>query len=464
MKNNNYRAQLKSLRPLILPAFFVFDGLVVLVASRLALQAFDIGPLRVRLAVALSVAIGLSVFVAGNIYRPRRLGSVLHELQSIALLWSLAMLVIVTTVALSANTSWMSSNIVLAWWVFPLISLLAFRGSIRELMRRLRKAGIDSQYVVLVGAGDTLRKAAGSIRAERWSGVRLVGYFGDVAEVDSSPCLGDAAGLEGYLEAHDVDELWLAFPIARSEQVLNILETVNCNDVELKYIPDSFGDHLMHCRASHFGELPVINLQPSRVRGLSALAKSTVDKVLALLAVVLLSPLLLAVVLAIRLTSPGPAVFKQLRAGIAGERITVYKFRTMKLHEEQLDSYQQAKRGDDRITPIGHFLRKSSVDELPQLFNVLKGEMSLVGPRPHPLKLNEEYQSHIPNYLVRHRVKPGITGLAQVNGFRGETDTMEKMERRIEYDLRYIKEWSLWLDFRILLLTVVRLPFGVNAY
>jgi putative colanic acid biosynthesis UDP-glucose lipid carrier transferase len=191
--------------------------------------------------------------------------------------------------------------------------------------------------------------------------------------------------------------------------------------------------------------------------------KFSFDWIVALLITLIISPLLLFVAGLVRLSSPGPALFRQKRHGVGGESIQILKFRTMKQYAPDDAGYVQATENDERVTGVGRFLRKTSLDELPQLFNVLKGEMSLVGPRPHPLELNQEYKSRIPKYMLRHKVKPGITGWAQVNGYRGQTETKEKMALRIEHDLWYIQNWSLWLDLKILLMT----PFVMihrNAY
>ncbi len=209
--------------------------------------------------------------------------------------------------------------------------------------------------------------------------------------------------------------------------------------------------------------VPLISLSETPLVGGAALAKSVMDKSIALVALILLSPIMVFTALAVKLTSRGPIIFKQKRHGWDGRLVEVYKFRSMKVHEEQEGKVTQATKGDDRITRVGRFIRRTSIDELPQLINVLEGTMSLVGPRPHAIAHNEYYKGQIRSYMLRHRVKPGLTGLAQVNGYRGETETLDKMQGRVNYDLAYINNWSIWLDIEILFKTVFIL-FSRNAY
>jgi putative colanic acid biosynthesis UDP-glucose lipid carrier transferase len=210
--------------------------------------------------------------------------------------------------------------------------------------------------------------------------------------------------------------------------------------------------------------LPVLNFSITPMMGINRLVKTLEDRILAFLLLLLISPLMFIIAIGVKLSSPGPAIFKQRRHGWDGKPITVYKFRTMKVHREEKGQITQASKNDSRITPFGAFLRRTSLDELPQFINVLQGQMSIVGPRPHAIEHNEQYKRLINDYVRRHKVKPGITGWAQVNGWRGETNILEKMQKRIEYDLWYIENWSLWFDLKIILLTVFKGFVGQNAY
>jgi len=223
--------------------------------------------------------------------------------------------------------------------------------------------------------------------------------------------------------------------------------------VDVNVVPDLHQYRLLNQGIVEWGGLPVISLSGTPMTGAEQRIKGVFDRIVSFLLIVLLSPLFLLIALLVRLSGPGHILFRQKRHGIGGESIDIFKFRSMKNHEKPAGEVDQATRDDQRITSIGRFLRRTSLDELPQLFNVAFGEMSLVGPRPHPIELNELFKARIPKYMLRHKVKPGITGWAQVNGFRGITDTEEKMALRIEHDLWYIQNWSLWLDTKILLQT-----------
>ena len=241
------------------------------------------------------------------------------------------------------------------------------------------------------------------------------------------------------------------------------LGALNESVVDISVIPDLYQYRLLNQGIIEWGGMPVINLSGTPMTGSELRLKAAFDRIGSFFILLLISPLFLFLALLVKLSSSGPALFHQKRHGIGGESIDILKFRTMKLHSEPEGEVIQASQDDKRITPIGRFLRRTSLDELPQLINVLRGEMSLVGPRPHAVEHNEEFKSRIPKYMLRHKVKPGITGWAQVNGFRGITDTEEKMALRIEHDLWYIQNWSLWLDIKILLQTPLAM-FHRNAF
>jgi putative colanic acid biosynthesis UDP-glucose lipid carrier transferase len=231
----------------------------------------------------------------------------------------------------------------------------------------------------------------------------------------------------------------------------------------LHFVPDVFGVNIIQGRLGDMGGIPVVGLTVTPFTGVNRLIKRASDVVLSLLILVLISPLLLAVAVGVKLSSPGPVIFRQRRTGLDSEVITVYKFRSMTVEENGAD-VQQATRNDPRVTRFGAFIRKTSLDELPQFINVLQGRMSIVGPRPHAVAHNEQYRKIVKAYMARHKVKPGITGWAQVNGLRGETDTVDKMARRVEYDLEYLRNWSLGLDLLIIARTVKLVVFDRSAY
>ena len=234
--------------------------------------------------------------------------------------------------------------------------------------------------------------------------------------------------------------------------------------ISIKYIPDIFGFNLLNQEVSEIAGVPILQLNGTPIQGINRVIKEIEDKVFSFFILLLVSPIMLVIAIAIKLESKGPILFKQRRHGWNGDEIKVYKFRSMRVHNEDEGKVTQATRNDDRVTKVGRFIRKTSLDELPQFFNVLQGRMSIVGPRPHALAHNEEYKDRVEYYMQRHKVKPGITGWAQVNGLRGETDTIEKMTKRVEYDLFYIENWSLWFDIRIIAKTILTGFIDDNAY
>jgi len=261
-----------------------------------------------------------------------------------------------------------------------------------------------------------------------------------------------------------VDEVWLCLPVGDKEGIFATLDALRHSTANIRLVPDLFALRLINHGVSEVLGIPMLDLSASPITGKVRLMKAVQDRLLGALILLLISPLMLAIALAIKLTSHGPVLYRQLRHGWNGEGIWVYKFRSMVVHQEPDFQVTQARRNDARITPLGAFLRRTSLDELPQFINVLQGRMSIVGPRPHAVAHNEHYKELVPGYMLRHKVKLGITGWAQVNGFRGETDTLDKMEKRVEYDLHYIENVSLWLDLKIIVATVFKGFVHKNAY
>jgi putative colanic acid biosynthesis UDP-glucose lipid carrier transferase len=272
--------------------------------------------------------------------------------------------------------------------------------------------------------------------------------------------------MEAFISDPDsgIDEVWIAMDnaqINRQEAIIKVLQTCS---LRVRYVPDLSMLALLNHVPSRVAGMTVIELNASPLTGPNTLVKAAVDKLISLAALAVLAPVFALIALIIKLDSPGPVFFVQKRHGWDGKVIQILKFRTMNHVEAGSQDVRQAQLNDPRITSVGRFLRKTSLDELPQFINVLRGDMSVVGPRPHPIALNASFVDRINAYMQRHTVKPGITGWAQIHGFRGETETLEKMQRRIEYDLYYIEHWSLWLDFRIMALTMIRGWTGSNAY
>jgi putative colanic acid biosynthesis UDP-glucose lipid carrier transferase len=349
---------------------------------------------------------------------------------------------------------------VLITWALatPALTFIA-RMLMPVVLPRLMAAEGVQRVAVIAGEGELGRTLAERIRSAPFLGIRVVGYFDDrsperLGSGQAREVLGSLCELAGYVKTHRVDLIYLTLPMASQPRILNLLEELRDTTASIYFTPDIFLFDLIQARMDQIGGVPVLAVCETPFYGVSGLVKRLSDIVLALAALVLILPLMLVIAAGIRLTSPGPVLFTQRRYGLDGREIIVYKFRTMTVLEDG-NVVPQATRDDRRVTPFGALLRKYSLDELPQFINVLQGRMSVVGPRPHAVAHNEMYRKLIKGYMIRHKVKPGITGWAQVNGLRGETETLEKMRARIEYDLSYLRNWSLQLDLQIVLKTVL---------
>jgi putative colanic acid biosynthesis UDP-glucose lipid carrier transferase len=300
-----------------------------------------------------------------------------------------------------------------------------------------------------------------------YGATHLLGFFDDrksdrLNGDDMFPLLGRIADLAPFIKARHVQTIYISLPMASQPRILDLLDDMRDTTASIYFVPDFFVTDLIQGRIDMVCGMPVVAVCETPFRGADGLVKRISDMVLAVVILLLISPLLIAISIGVKFTSPGPVIFKQRRYGLDGAEILVYKFRSMTVCEDG-ESIRQAQKGDGRITPLGEFLRRTSLDELPQFFNVLQGRMSIVGPRPHAVAHNELYRKIIKGYMVRHKVRPGITGWAQVNGFRGETETVEKMRSRVEYDLDYLRNWSLRLDLYIIMKTVFIVLRGQSA-
>jgi putative colanic acid biosynthesis UDP-glucose lipid carrier transferase len=356
-------------------------------------------------------------------------------------------------------------RVLLAWALATPATLFAAHRLVPRVLPRLLAAEGLQKKAVIAGANQLGRRLAASLRAEPVYGVRVAGYFDDRApnRINETNVLGSIGALPDYVRTHDIEIIYIALPMASQPRILKLLEELRDTTVSIYFVPDIFVFDLIQARVDTIGGLPVVAVCETPFYGFNGLVKRASDFVIAALALGCLAPMMIAIAIGVKLSSPGPVLFKQRRYGVDGRKIIVYKFRSMSVAEDG-DIVRQATKNDSRVTKFGAFLRKTSLDELPQFINVLQGRMSVVGPRPHAVAHNELYRKLIRGYMIRHKVRPGITGLAQVNGYRGETDTVEKMKARIEYDLAYLRNWSLLLDLQILLKTVVVVLRKQNAY
>jgi len=358
----------------------------------------------------------------------------------------------------------LSRRVLLTWFIATPIALSTSQ-AVRRRANWFAAHGDKAPRHIIVGVNQV-----GFELAKRLPTTGFLGYF-DFRSFDRLAHTLEAEGLRGhcrdvanFVRAHSVNVVYIALPIANVPRMSELINALRDTTASVYFVPDAFAFDLIQGRLVEIGGMPALSICDTPFHGMDAVLKRTMDLALAGLAVLLVSPIMLAVAVAVKLTSKGPAIFRQRRYGLNGEEILVYKFRSM-ITTDDGPVVRQATKSDSRITPVGRFIRKTSLDELPQLFNVLRGTMSLVGPRPHAVAHNEEYRKLINGYMIRHKVRPGITGLAQVQGHRGETNTLEKMAERVRIDLEYLRHWSPWLDIVILSKTVWMIVRGSkNAY
>ena len=353
------------------------------------------------------------------------------------------------------------------WFIATPPLLMAAPLLLRKLMRHVTVVSNTRRRVVIAGANEVSVQLAAAIADRPELGLEHRGFFEDrdpdrVTKLRPSDLLGTLAELPAYVKQHHVDIIFISMPY-HLERTRRLLHDLRDTTASVYLIPEISFIDLIQARVDDIRGIPVIALCETPFQGWSGIKKRALDIAIASLMLVAAIPVMLAIAIGVKLTTGGPVIFKQRRYGLDGEEIVVYKFRTMSVSEDG-DDVRQATRNDPRVTPFGRFLRRYSLDELPQLINVLQGRMSLVGPRPHAIAHNEQYRKLIDGYMVRHKASPGITGLAQVNGCRGETADLAEMKRRIDYDLDYLRHWSLMLDLKILLKTVTVLFRSEKAY
>ena len=358
---------------------------------------------------------------------------------------------------------------VLLWWAVltPVLHWGAVFGG-RKWLRHLRTLPANRRTAIVVGAGPLGVKVSRALKGRGDSGIDFTGYFDDRCDdrvhEDANPQrLGSLSQAAPHVRSRGVHEVYITLPLGSQPRIVELLEQLQGTTASIFYVPDVFGISIIQGRLQDRNGVPVVGICETPFTGTNQLVKRVSDLVLASLILVLITPLLLVLGLGVKLSSPGPVIFRQRRNGLDGGEIIVYKFRSMRAQDNG-SVVPQAVKNDPRITPFGAFIRRTSLDELPQFINVLQGRMSIVGPRPHAVAHNEQYRQLIKAYMVRHKVKPGITGWAQVNGHRGETDTIEKMQARVEYDLEYLRNWSLGLDLQIIARTIKLVFFDRNAY
>ena len=414
-----------------------------------------------------------------EIFRSWRSESLWAEAKQVILCWSVCYSVVVFAGRFTElDGTLFSWPQVFQWYVFTLTMLLFWRLVTRIVLRQLRIRGYNTRKVAIVGTGALAQQVASRIKRCTWGGYQVSGFYDDrhkntildeecrrASGADSkvSDLVGGFDFLVEQAESGELDSIFIALPMRAEKRIQELLERLSNSTASVYVVPDLFVFELLHARTINLNGLPAFGLIGEPMSGLNSWVKRAEDVIGASIILSFIAIPMLLIAIGVKLTSRGPIIFKQHRYGLDGRAIQVYKFRSMTVCENN-DVVTQATKNDMRITPFGGFLRKTSLDELPQFINVLQGRMSIVGPRPHAVAHNEEYRVQIPGYMRRHKIKPGITGWAQVNGWRGETDTLEKMEKRIEHDLHYIHHWTIWWDVKIIIKTVFKGFIGKNAY
>lgn len=395
------------------------------------------------------------LLVSSMVYRSWRGGQLPAMLGRVGLSWTVTWGIVMTWLVLT-QTANDYSRLWLMWWAASSLLLSwAARVGVFFVLSWLRSQGVNHKRVLLVGSGGAVASIRRRVKASAWTGFDVVGVA----------IASNEKALQYAIDNLDPDEVWICQSPGDLKAIQQVLHALRHSTANIRLLPDMGMLQLMNHGMTVVLGLPMLDISNSPMAGFNLVLKWLEDKLVGLFILVLISPLLLVIAVAVKLSSPGPVLFKQKRHGWNGETIEVFKFRSMYVHaEDATKAVTQARKGDPRVTRLGRFLRSTSLDELPQFLNVLAGTMSIVGPRPHAVAHNLQYREHIPRYMLRHKVKPGITGWAQVNGLRGETDTLEKMEARVQADLYYIENWSLWLDFKIILLTIFKGFVGKNAY
>ena len=405
------------------------------------------------------IVLGLIVFSLSFPGTSRLNDSFRRILRDVTINWCLLAGALLFFAYASGNLALFPREVMLTWLAAAPLLMVAANEAARRLVPRILSLQGYQQAAVIAGINEIGLRLAAQFRGKPHLGTRLVGFFDDrsrqrLGDLSAGHnLLGRLGALGAFVKEHRIDQIYITLPMASQPRILALLDDLRDTTASIYFAPDIFVTDLIQGRVDDLGGMPVVAVCDSPFSGANGLIKRGSDILLSLLILLLIAPLMLAIALGVKLSSPGPVLFRQRRYGVDGKDIVVYKFRSMTVCEDG-ERIAQATRNDRRVTRFGAFLRRTSLDELPQFINVLQGRMSIVGPRPHAVAHNELYRKLIKGYMVRHKVRPGITGWAQVNGYRGETNTLDKMQGRIDYDLDYLRNWSLRLDLHIILKTI----------
>lgn len=450
-------------------AYRVIDLMILFSVFLASLYLYQV-PFDRDYLVLLAASLAIYSYLAESVqlYRSWRAGRFSQMLAHVSIIHTVSFLLLVAGLFLLKEAESFSRLVLVSWYLAGLSSLVLWRITARSVKTWRRKRGLSLQQVAVIGltsSGVMLHK---EIAQHVELGFNCIGFFDDrtadrLDELPTEQLMGDVDAAVAMARRGELVKLYICLPMMAEKRIAEIISHLGDTTADVLMVPDFLMKNLMHARMGNVGIIDTISVFESPMFGFQSFYKRSFDLLFSALVLLFVSPLLLVISLAIKTTSTGPVLFRQDRYGLDGKKIGVYKFRSMKVMENG-GAVTQAKRNDSRVTTVGAFLRRTSLDELPQFFNVLLGEMSVVGPRPHAVAHNEEYRKQVAYYMLRHKVRPGITGWAQINGWRGETDTLEKMQMRVKYDLDYIRNWSLLFDVRIVFKTVFKGFVDKNAY
>ncbi len=453
---------------------FAIAGLVGLFIA--SIYVSDVNVIRSPiyfLAITGTAALSVLLFEALGLYKVPSYSSVIKSMPLVFVGWFGAFAGLIALMFFFKAGQEFSRVWIASWFVAGGVLLITARFVFASLATSWRKKGRLFSRAVVYGTGSIAKTILSQLEADPDTDIAISGLFDDRADdrvpglTEGYPLLGKTDDLVQFARNTRLDTIILAIPVSAEDRISSVLNQISELPVEIKLPACATSVRLSPKAYSHIGNVPMINLMEKPISEWGQVCKWVFDKVVSLVALILLAPVLAAVAVAIRWNSKGPILFRQKRYGFNNELVEVFKFRSMYVDQCDANAARLVTKGDSRVTPVGQFIRKTSLDELPQLFNVLRGELSLVGPRPHALQAKAAdrlYDDLVDGYFKRHKVKPGITGWAQINGWRGETDTSEKIEKRVEHDLYYIENWSLFLDLYILVMTPFALLKTENAY
>jgi putative colanic acid biosynthesis UDP-glucose lipid carrier transferase len=446
------------------------DAVVICCVVWLALeQTVAAGPPEALAISAATILVFHFVAEVSGAYRSWRGSRLRWEIGCVFLSWCYTVPVLLGIGLVTRHNADFSYESKLIWIFATPVAIVAARIVLRKFQQSLRARGFNVRRCAICGVNELGIQLARNIERSPEMGLRFAGFYDDRPRDRTAELPRDVGrrigGLEELIQRArrgDFDIVYITFPMRAEDRIRSVLARLGDTTASVYIVPDFFVFQLLHARWTNVNGLPAVSVFENPLCGISGMAKRAADLVFGSLILLLAAVPMIVIAAAIKLTSKGPVFFRQRRYGLDGREILVWKFRSMTCCDDG-SAVRQATRGDVRVTSVGRLLRRTSLDELPQLFNVVAGSMSLVGPRPHATAHNEQYRSLIDGYMLRHKVKPGITGLAQVSGYRGETETLDKMERRVACDHQYIREWSLWMDAKILLKTL-SVVLKQNAY